>query len=323
MMRVPSSSWTTRLLAAMGSYRFCYCLILLTFLCDRPVAAFPIGERSGRVSVSSKLPNYRSRQLCSSTTGHSTAIQGKHGLYKDTAQSITQKLLNTGWVQIQQMNNTSVPVKQLLPEEHVVKLTAEAFRKDNMYARIALLETLSAGKDEDLQTHHIQVLNAVIVPDLASSDLPVWGADLVRLPSNKDLILLDAQPIATLQSSSYHLLWQDWYNAYEIDQLFPYGGDMPSQVQKFVSPYALWTRLQDIEDPTALIQTELFDALDEHLNIYLRLLEKKYSPNKKPNCGKEYLEYRKENDPAKPMLKALYGEDFTSKLLNLLFPDTL
>jgi hypothetical protein len=42
--------------------------------------------------------------------------------------------------------------------------------------------------------------------------------------------------------------------------------------------------------------------------------------NRRSHQG-EYLEYRLANDPARPMLKSLYGPEWTERLLNeVLFP---
>ena len=115
--------------------------------------------------------------------------------------------------------------------------------------------------------------------------------------------------------------------------MFTWGGDFPPPVQQYVSPYALWTRLQppedvaedDWHDPTSIIQNELWDAFTSHLDIYLELLkrerEQPQSESVTSNNQAGYLEYRRTTDPAKPMLKALYGEEWTQEALDqVLFP---
>mmetsp|Transcript_25274 Transcript_25274/g.25607 ORF Transcript_25274/g.25607 Transcript_25274/m.25607 type:complete len:408 (-) Transcript_25274:730-1953(-) len=134
---------------------------------------------------------------------------------------------------------------------------------------------------------------------------------------------------------------------------FSWGGDFPESVKQYVSKYALWTRLQDIipvennddnDTPSAIdiIQSDIFLAFQRHLDTYLKLLgqyttaldndnddENKNSNNndnnietvKGDNHQPSYLDYRRNNDPAKPMLNALYGKEWTQTLLdNVLFP---
>ena len=140
---------------------------------------------------------------------------------------------------------------------------------------------------------------------------------------------------------------------------FAWGGDFPETVKQYVSKYALWTRLQNIVPPvekdtddentstttnnydndtpsiTAIdvIQGDIFVAFQEHLDTYLELLEQ-YTitvddddnnieivsiagDNNQPS----YLDYRRNNDPAKPMLNALFGKEWTQSLLDdVLFP---
>jgi hypothetical protein len=140
---------------------------------------------------------------------------------------------------------------------------------------------------------------------------------------------------------------------------FAWGGDFPETVKQYVSKYALWTRLQNIVPPVEkdkddentatttdnidndtppisaidVIQGDIFVAFQEHLDTYLELLEQ-YTTTadddensietvsiKGGNNQPSYLDYRRNNDPAKPMLNALYGKEWTQSLLdNVLFP---
>jgi len=230
------------------------------------------------------------------------------------------------------------------------------------YARMALLETLPVvvdGNDDEsneydtvasttaIQKTGIQVLNLVLFPP-KSTTLPVWGADFVSLPGNpaRHLLLLDAQPMC--DDRSYEPAWRDWYDARvgnddssSSSQLFPWGGDMPEPVQRYVSKYALWTRFganksdNDTDegekvatsDPIATIQGPLVRAVEEHLDVYLDVLRKHSSTTSSSgddanvDYQKDYVRYRLENDPARPMLRSLFGEEWTEQLLSrVLFP---
>ncbi|OEU16878.1 phycoerythrobilin:ferredoxin oxidoreductase [Fragilariopsis cylindrus CCMP1102] len=140
---------------------------------------------------------------------------------------------------------------------------------------------------------------------------------------------------------------------------FAWGGDFPETVKQYVSKYALWTRLQNIvplvekdtddENTTTttnnydndtpsitaidVIQGDIFVAFQEHLDTYLELLEQ-YTTTADDddnnieivsiagdNNQPSYLDYRRNNDPAKPMLNALFGKEWTQSLLDdVLFP---
>ncbi len=175
------------------------------------------------------------------------------------------------------------------------------------YARLALLEAPEVP----------QVLNLVVFPDL-SSDWPVWSCDFVSLPGGRHLLLLDAQPMNGSDDYAEH--WRDWYDSQQIASRFPWGGDMPEAVQQYVSKYALWTRFgEDVLDPIERIQSHLLEAAREHLDIYVQSLSR--PATKSLNRQTNYIEYRLANDPAKPMLKSLYGEEWTQRVLNeVLFP---
>jgi len=273
------------------------------------------------------------------------------------------------------------------PDGTVVQLSAEAYAGASdddgdendavaaaysvRYIRSALLETVPtedpsgsvADDSNEVFTQGIQVLNFVVFPS-NETDLPVWGADLVSLPGNKHLWLLDAQPMIPPPvpnsvsgnqdggdndeqeveqhgngNAKYDIAYSDWYDKYignsndpsskpsSRDSVFPWGGDLPPQVQPYVSRYALWTR-HTAESPTDVpltITTQLEDAVLEHLDIYLGQIA---TFNKKAantataiNHQEAYVDYRKNNDPAKPMLKMLYGEHFTNEILEqVLFP---
>ena len=232
--------------------------------------------------------------------------------------------------------------------------------KDSTTA-VSEADAAAAATVTTIHTTGIHVLNLVIFPP-ADTTLPVWGADFVTLPggssssssnnntnNSKHLILLDAQPMQN--NRHYESQWQDWYKQHNVANTFPWGGDMPEAVQQFVSKTALWTRFvhlksktdsqtgervddEYIADPLSRIQGPLVHALQDHLDIYLDLLDDFYanshSDTRTPdnsskqegvNYQADYIAYRLANDPARPMLKALYGEEWTEQVLQkVLFP---
>jgi hypothetical protein len=207
--------------------------------------------------------------------------------------------------------------------------------------------------DDKIHAAGIQVLNLVIFP--SQPHLPVFGADFVSLPGNKHLLLLDAQPMTSHDDNLHNSdKFKDWYDQYcsGAETNFPWGGAMPEAVTCYVSPNALWTRLgsaaaakaekeeksvsstptaaKSVMEPVTLIQGQLWQAFREHLDLYLDMLEESQSQKEKEDglpavlvehSRDAYLKYRLENDPARPMLKALYGEEWTEKVLTqVLFP---
>jgi hypothetical protein len=110
------------------------------------------------------------------------------------------------------------------------------------------------------------------------------------------------------------------------------------------------TKEPDVKDPVTRIQGPAFiAAVEEHLDIYIQLLQRSSavpdsdddddslaqlssssSSSEQPTSSSDestnsrqasYIQYRRENDPARPMLKALFGEEWTERVLHeVLFP---
>ncbi len=217
-------------------------------------------------------------------------------------------------------------------------------------ARYALLETITT-KEEDPNvflsvSSGIQVLNLVLFPD-TSLPLPVLGMDLVTLPGGKNLIAIDFQPILPPtrsgddkvednETSQLTPLFPSPYEKYEdrIQRLYekhvsnqsdvlPWGGDIPPQAKRFFSPYALWTRLKG-EEGLDTIQNEVYKAFCDYFDLYLEIMidSKSHSSlgiseSKEAIKGGhiDYLNYRRDNDPARPMLTRLYGSEYTEELI--------
>ena len=282
-----------------------------------------------------------------------STLKGAVGLYKQYADYATEQLLGTGWLK----EDSSVPEDLSANQapargaktESIVRITTKALVPTSStplirYARITLLETVPLVIEDSTKAvspDGIQVLNFVVLPNKATT-LPVLGIDLVSLPGSKHLLLLDAQPMAEPNPHEGH--WELWYNKHVQDSSdeneaplkYAWGGDFPEAVQKYVSKYALWTRLQNLPDSVGedemetmspsldAIQGDLLVAFRAHLDAYLELLES-YADKMETVVGENhqpsYLDYRRNNDPAKPMLNSLYGADWTQSLLdNVLFP---
>jgi phycoerythrobilin:ferredoxin oxidoreductase len=70
-----------------------------------------------------------------------------------------------------------------------------------------------------------------------------------------------------------------------------------------------------------LIENQLYDSFKEYLNLYLKTLFESEEvgqglQQELINGQNDYLNYRRDNDPARPMLSSLFGKDFTESLIN-------
>jgi len=195
------------------------------------------------------------------------------------------------------------------------------------------------------------------VSSSAHLGLPIFGADIVSLPGNKHLVALDFQPVLPINNEAElgAKLFPEKYSHLETklfdihakyqqrsddttEPVLPWGGDIPPQAMRWFSPYALWTRLGD-ENAMQTVSTIVWDAYREYVDLYFEVLdavqedldngELKMTISEEENNPvlggqREYLEYRRINDPARPMLQRLYGKDWAEELINgVLFPTTL
>ena len=92
---------------------------------------------------------------------------------------------------------------------------------------------------------------------------------------------------------------------------------MSEDVVKFFSPGLIWSRLPKQKDSDNLIENQLYDSFKEYLNLYLKTLFKSEEvgqglQKELINGQNDYLNYRRDNDPARPMLSSLFGKDFTA-----------
>lgn len=261
--------------------------------------------------------------------GSSNNMTPVEGLYKKFADHAWDRLTSSGWFQDaelpSELSENVAAAKGASSPDTVVRISVKAMKpteskKDLIrYARVALLETVSPTSRDLVQSAGIQVLNFVVFPS-QTTNLPVLGIDLVSLPGGRHLLLLDAQPMTS--SNPFEENWSGWYEKYVVgnESVLPWGGDFPEPVQKYVSKYSLWTRLQDIDDPISIIENQVWDAFVSHLDVYLSLLSQPENFDG-PNHQVDYLDYRKNNDPAKPMLNSLYGAEWTDRVLDeVLFP---
>jgi len=168
------------------------------------------------------------------------------------------------------------------------------------------------------------VLNFLIIPK-TQYNIPFLGIDFVSLP-NYHLIVLDFQPSLHISKQfNKDLLQELLIIKDEFHQKVPMAAKMSEQLAQFFSPGVIWSKLPKEEISENLIDNNLYSTFQKYLNLYLNILFRAevvdLEVQKELINGQiNYLEYRKSKDPARPMLKVLFGESFTESLIeDLLF----
>ena len=95
---------------------------------------------------------------------------------------------------------------------------------------------------------------------------------------------------------------------------------MSADVARFFSPGAIWSKLPKEERSDFLITNQLYTSFKEYLDLYLEILFESKEVNidlqkELINGQNNYLKYRRDNDPARPMLSSLFGKEFTESLI--------
>ena len=168
------------------------------------------------------------------------------------------------------------------------------------------------------------VLNFLIIPKI-QYNIPFLGIDFVSLP-NYHLIVLDFQPSLHISKQFDEDLLKELLSLKnEFHQKVPIAPKMSEQIAQFFSPGVIWSKLPKEEISENLINNNLYKTFQKYLNLYLNILFRAKEVDLKVqkeliNGQMHYLRYRQSKDPARPMLKVLFGETFTDALINnLLF----
>ncbi|NEP16610.1 MAG: 15,16-dihydrobiliverdin:ferredoxin oxidoreductase [Leptolyngbya sp. SIO4C1] len=169
-----------------------------------------------------------------------------------------------------------------------------------------------------------QIFNSVIYPNYCY-DLPLLGIDFLSFGKIKNLIVLDFQP-----------LFQD--EAYEAKYLTPLKAlqeRYPSLAQnlemkfydanQYFSKYLLFAKTD-----SETISTQLFQAFQEYLDLYWRLLAAA-EPATRPSeiervqrAQRDYDQYSAERDPAHGLFSSYFGSEWSERFLyEFLFEDAV
>ena len=169
-----------------------------------------------------------------------------------------------------------------------------------------------------------QIFNSVIYP-AHHYDLPLLGIDFLTFGKNKNLVVLDFQPL--FQEQKY----LDKY----IKPMTPirekYADLAQNLEMKFYDANRYFSRnlLFAKTDPDS-IQERLFPAYKEYLNLYWQMVEQA-EPLSNPDdiervvqAQKDYDRYSAERDPAHGLFTSYFGNEWATRFLHeFLFEDSV
>ena len=170
-----------------------------------------------------------------------------------------------------------------------------------------------------INSPNYSVLNFLIIPNTIYN-VPFFGIDFVSLP-NSHLLVLDFQPSLKIQNQYSDELLEKLIKLKTHCHLsLPLAEKMSADVSRFFSPGVIWSKLPKDERSDFLIANQLYNSFKEYLNLYLEILFESKEANlvlqEELIIGQNnYLKYRKDNDPARPMLSSLFGKEFTESLI--------
>ena len=215
-----------------------------------------------------------------------------------------------------------------IPSEYSFKKSTYGSRKNNANAMLCTW----AGKNRRINfcrsvcinSPSYCVLNFLIIPKI-QYNIPFLGIDFVSLP-NYHLIVLDFQPSLHISKQFDEDLLKELLTLKDdFHQEVPMASKMSEHIEQFFSPGVIWSKLPKDAISENLINKNLYRTFQKYLDLYLNILfraeEVDLEVQKEIVNGQFlYLQYRKSKDPARPMLKVLFGETFTNSLINnLLF----
>ena len=169
-----------------------------------------------------------------------------------------------------------------------------------------------------------QIFNSVIYPSY-HYDLPLLGIDFLTFGKNKNLVVLDFQP----------LFQNEEYLAKYIEPMASVKEKYADLVQnlemKFYDANRYFSRnlLFAKTDPDS-IRKRLFPAYQEYLNLYWQLIEQA-EPLANPDdlaqvvqAQKDYDQYSAERDPAHGLFTSYFGNEWATRFLHeFLFEDSV
>ena len=212
----------------------------------------------------------------------------------------------------------------LLPPEFVSHDASDKLNKNSKKANLmtwgVFSKKINFARAICINSPIYSVLNFLIIPK-TNFNVPFFGVDFVSLPKYH-LIVLDFQPSIILQKQfTKDLLNQIINLKNDCHKKLPIAEKMSNEVSNFFSPGLIWSKLPKQANSEKLIANDLLSTFKKYLDLYLEILisSELVDENLQSEIIKgqrNYLEYRKNKDPARPMLKSLFGKDFSERLIN-------
>ena len=171
-----------------------------------------------------------------------------------------------------------------------------------------------------INSPNYSVLNFLIIPNTIYN-IPFFGVDFVSLP-NSHLLVLDFQPSLNVENQFSTELIEKLIELKKLcHKSLPRGEKMSDDVARFFSPGLIWSKLPKEESSDYLIANQLYNAFRNYLKLYLETLFESNEVNAKIQKDlkigqNNYLKYRRDKDPARPMLSSLFGKEFTESLIH-------
>ena len=215
-----------------------------------------------------------------------------------------------------------------IPSEYSYREATYGSRKNNknvvLFTWAGKNERINFCRSVCISSPSYSVLNFLIIPNI-QYNFPFFGVDFVSL-STYHLIVLDFQPSLPINKQFDKELLKEILTIKEgFHKKVSIASKMSDQIAKFFSPGVIWSKLPKEEKSEDLISYNLYPTFKKYLDLYLNTLYRTKEVDLEVqkeiiNGQSRYLDYRRSNDPARPMLKILFGEDFTESLINnLLF----
>ncbi len=208
--------------------------------------------------------------------------------------------------------------------EYLYKESTYGSKKEKKTARLCTFaghnDRINFFRSVCISSPSYSVLNFLIIPN-SLYNTPFFGLDFVSLP-NYHLLVLDFQPSLMINQQFEESLINNLLRIKdEFHSKVPIAEEMSKEISQFFSPAVIWSKLPMEKSSDRLIEKYLYPTFKQYLNLYLKGLfeSKEVDLNLQSELIKGqniYLNYRKRKDPARPMLKALFGESFTESLIN-------
>jgi len=215
-------------------------------------------------------------------------------------------------------------LEKKVPSEYLYKESTYGSRKSKKNVNLSTWgvthkKRIQFARAVCINSPNYSVLNFLIIPNTIYN-VPFFGVDFVSLP-NSHLLVLDFQPSLKIENQySKKLLEQLLKLKNRCHSSLPLAEKMSSDVARFFSPGLIWSKLPKEENSDYLIANQLYNSFTEYLKLYLEILFESNEVNAKLQTElrigqNNYLKYRRDKDPARPMLSSLFGKEFTESLI--------